>query len=121
MYQAAPDRYRLRFEGVDQTAGKGQELVVIGDRKRRRFTVRPSSSPLRRSRIERGSDSPSTGGANRALADFQNPDSRKISRQNRHHRCTVRAPIPNRLFSSRSRHREAPCRIADTSTTIAPT
>lgn len=28
---AAPDRYRLRFEGVDQTAGNGQELVVIGN------------------------------------------------------------------------------------------
>lgn len=28
---AAPDRYRLRFEGIDQTAGQGQELLVIGD------------------------------------------------------------------------------------------
>ena len=27
----APDRYRLKFEGVDQTAGQGQELLVIGD------------------------------------------------------------------------------------------
>ena len=26
---AAPDRYRLQFEGIDQTAGQGQELVVI--------------------------------------------------------------------------------------------
>lgn len=26
----APDRYRLRFDGIDRTAGKGQELLVIG-------------------------------------------------------------------------------------------
>lgn len=27
----APDRFRLKFQGIDQIAGQGQELLVIGD------------------------------------------------------------------------------------------
>lgn len=107
--------------GIEMRASIAQLLVVIGTRNTStRTTAFASFAAPNCSTSDAGNRPNSTSPRSRPRAACQNGVAVNVSAHHARHRSNVRALTPNSERNSLARGGVTPCRIADTSTTIAP-
>src|SRR5260370_37141996 len=112
------DEERLLRVGEARHAACTPFSPVIGNSKRRPAMSCSAAAPEKRSSSEAGRRSWSTGGMKAAETPRQHGLATKARRHHARQRAIVRRPTPT--SSQRCRAAVAPCRIAETSTTTAP-